>query len=476
MNKHRKTSRLLQFSIAFLFIFSFNLWAKGANNLFNPVGKHHLKLDKELKELSLVKTAKEKREYLLTEKVNIKELSENINSTEELATSVVQDTTQAQVIDVESIQRAKDIFNRDCAACHKLEGALIGPELYKIGDKREKEWLKAWIKDNNALVASGDKLAKEVQDSNPAVMIPFPSLSDQDLEDLLHYFDVGEIKAEEPLTKVNVKKVFGNPKIGVLPVLQVVLLLFLLLSFIVTASSKTPAGSVLRTLIFSPFLKFLTLIFVLLAGAWLVFGWLMQIDVNEGYQPIQPIAFSHAVHAGDNKIDCEYCHSSAKHSKTSGVPTADVCMNCHKSISEYKGELFGDYTKKQLDAEIQKIYDAVGWDKEKMQYIEGYEQKPIKWVRIHKLADFVYYNHSQHVTAGGLECQQCHGPVEEMHDMRQFSPLTMGWCIDCHRDTNVAMEGNEYYKKIHEQLAKKYGVEKVTVAEMGGTECGKCHY
>ena len=239
---------------------------------------------------------------------------------------------------------------------------------------------------------------------------------------------------------------------------------------------KAQEPSMLKSVIFNPFLRFLAVIFVLLGGIYLLFGWLMQIDVNEGYQPIQPIAFSHAVHAGDNKIDCQYCHSSAKNSKTSGIPSANVCMNCHKSISEYTGELFEGHTKEDLDNEIQKIYDAVGWDKENIQYKEGYEQKPIEWVRIHNLADFVYYNHSQHVTVAGFDCKKCHGPVEEMHEVRQFSQLTMDWCITCHRESDVDLTENEYYKNIHDQLANKYGVEKVTEAQLGGLECGKCHY
>ena len=102
--------------------------------------------------------------------------------------------------------------------------------------------------------------------------------------------------------------------------------------------------------------------------------------------------------------------------------------------------------------------------------------KPVKWVRIHNLPDFVYFNHSQHVTVAGIECQKCHGPVEDYEIMKQFAPLTMGWCIDCHRETNVKMEGNAYYEKIHAELAKKYGKDKLTAAEMGGLECGKCHY
>jgi hypothetical protein len=100
----------------------------------------------------------------------------------------------------------------------------------------------------------------------------------------------------------------------------------------------------------------------------------------------------------------------------------------------------------------------------------------VKWVRIHNLPDFVYFNHAQHVEVGEIACEKCHGPVEEMEIMYQYSPLTMGWCINCHRETNVKVESNEYYTKIHEALSKKYGVEKLTVAQMGGLECGKCHY
>jgi len=365
-----------------------------------------------------------------------------------------------------------------------LEGKLIGPELLKITDKREADWLKAWIKDNNALVASGDKLAKEVQDSNPAAMTPFPQLSDDDIDNLVKYLAVGDVKEVlASASSATDQEIFNKPGFGVLPTLALTILAFLLLSLIVAATTnkkveegEEATGSMLRSMIFNPFLRFLLVIFVLLGGAWLLFGFLMQVDLNEGYQPIQPIAFSHTVHAGDNKIDCQYCHSSAKNSKTSGIPSANVCMNCHKSISEYNGELFDGYSKEDLDKEIQKIYDAVGWDKENVKYIEGFEQKPIEWVRIHNLADFAYYNHAQHVTVAGVQCQTCHGPVETMHEVKQFSPLTMGWCIDCHRTTEVDLTQNGYYKNIHDQLANKYGVEKVTEAQMGGLECGKCHY
>ena len=227
------------------------------------------------------------------------------------------------------------------------------------------------------------------------------------------------------------------------------------------------------------FLHVLLVIFLALTSAYVGFGLLSGVGVDKGYMPIQEIAFSHKIHSGDNKIDCQYCHSSAKHSKTSGIPSANVCMNCHKNISEvsedtkmdYNGAVYG---KNELDKEIAKLYDAAGWDPENLEYTG--ETKPIKWVRVHNLPDFAYFNHSQHVTVGGQKCQTCHGPVETMDEVYQFSPLTMGWCIDCHKETKVDVNGNEYYTKIHEELSKKYGVETVTVAQLGGKECGKCHY
>ena len=201
----------------------------------------------------------------------------------------------------------------------------------------------------------------------------------------------------------------------------------------------------------------------------------MQIGVDKGYEPIQPIHYSHKIHAGDNGIDCKYCHSSARVSKHSGIPSLNVCMNCHKSIYEVApSTATEEYSKEFYDGEIQKLYNAVGWDDAEQKYTG--KTKPVKWVRIHNLPDFAYFNHSQHVSVAGLECQTCHGPVEEMEIMYQYSPLTMGWCINCHRETNVKVKDNGYYEKIHEALSKKYGVDQLTAAKMGGLECGKCHY
>lgn len=378
----------------------------------------------------------------------------------EAATPVAQEGAAQQVNP--KVAEGKKLFQTNCAACHKLDKKLIGPALGNITDSRTTEWLHAWIKDNNALRASGDQDAIDIfNEYNGMPMTAFPQLSDDDIDAILAYTKAGDVKKVAGTAEVsNVATPKGSSK-WMSYVVVLVLLLLVIWIFI-----KSNNG----------FLKIVATIFTLLVGTYILFDSLMDIGVDQDYQPIQPIAFSHKIHAGDNKIDCQYCHTSAKHSKTSGIPSVNVCMNCHKSISEYTGPVTAEKDKAFYDGEIQKIYDAIGWDKENLVYKENYEQKPIKWVRVHNLPDFVYYNHSQHVTVAGLKCQKCHGPVETMDEVYQFSPLTMGWCIDCHKETNVDLKGNDYYAKIHEELATKYGVEKVTIAQLGGKECGKCHY
>ena len=358
----------------------------------------------------------------------------------------------------------KKLFQTHCAACHKLDKKLIGPALGNIADKRSAEWLHSWIKDNNALRASGDKDANDIfKEYNGMPMTPFPQLSDDDIDAILAYTTAGDVKQVVTSQTAGTDLVATSKSSTAWISYLIVFVILLLAAWVFIASNNG-------------FLKIVTTIFVLLLGTYILFDALLDIGIDQDYQPIQPIAFSHKIHAGDNKIDCQYCHSSAKNSKTSGIPSVNVCMNCHKSISEYTGPVESEKEKEFYDAEIGKIYDAIGWDAEKLAYKENYQQKPIKWVRVHNLPDFVYYNHSQHVNVAGLECQQCHGPVEEMDEVYQFSPLTMGWCLDCHKTTNVDLKGNEYYAKIHEELAKKFGVEQVTIAQLGGKECGKCHY
>lgn len=394
------------------------------------------------------------------------------------------------------IAAGEKLFKSNCAACHKLDSKGVGPALRGVGEEFDREWLYKWIRNSQELIRSGDAQAvKLFEEWNKAVMTPFPGLSDEDIDNILAYTDQPK---KEPVASAGgdlAAAPAGGSGDGVNTniVLGVLAVLFLMLVAMLVAVNKTLARfakeneiaidqkkldpkSIWKAFAENQFIVIVFAIVLFFGGMYFAYGYLMQIGVDEGYQPVQPIHFSHKIHAGDNKIDCQLCHSSARSSKTSGIPSLNVCMNCHLNIDEYNGEedLANGYTKDFYDAEIQKLYDAVGWDPEEHAYTG--EEKPVKWVRIHNLPDFAYFNHAQHVTAGGLDCQQCHGPVEEMEIMTQHSQLTMGWCIECHRTTNVAMEGNGYYEKIHEELSKKYGVERLTVAQMGGLECGKCHY
>jgi hypothetical protein len=194
-----------------------------------------------------------------------------------------------------------------------------------------------------------------------------------------------------------------------------------------------------------------------------------EVGVQQGYAPTQPINYSHELHAGKYKINCLYCHSGADKSKQATIPSASTCMNCHMHVTASK-----NYDGK-VSPEIQKIYNAVGWDADKKAYDPTKPQTPIKWVRIHNLPDLAYFNHAQHVKVGKVECQACHGPIETMKVVSQQSSLQMGWCINCHREAKVDVANNDYYQKLHDDL-KAQGKSYATVANVGGLECGKCHY
>jgi mono/diheme cytochrome c family protein len=394
--------------------------------------------------------------------------------------------------------KGKTLFNANCAACHKLDAKMTGPALRNVEARLaeteglDRTWLNTWIRNSAGMVKSGDAYANKIyKEYNGTAMTAFPQLSDQDISDVLAY--TAEEKAPPPPTTAGTGDSTGKSDSGTSNklILGALALLFALLAMALILVRRTlnrfadakgipvphedKGTPIWKAFIQNQFLVLVTVIILMLASAYFVFGYLSQIGVDQGYEPVQPIHYSHRIHAGDNGIDCKYCHSSARVSKHSGIPSLNVCMNCHKSISEVAPETATeDYTKEFYDGEIQKLYTAAGWNPAEQEYTG--ESQPVKWIRIHNLPDFAYFNHSQHVMVGGIECQTCHGPVETMEVMYQFSPLTMGWCINCHRETEVKVEDNAYYTKIHEQLSKKYGVDKLTVAQMGGLECGKCHY
>ncbi|WP_422350189.1 cytochrome c3 family protein [Flagellimonas sp.] len=404
--------------------------------------------------------------------------------------------------------KGKQLFNQNCAACHALDRKMTGPALANVESRLsedeglDKEWLYTWIKNSPGMIKSGDAYANKIYaEYNQAAMTAFPTLSNQDIDDILAYTAapppapaVPAATAAATGTGESEGGISNEMILGALALVFGLLVVMLILvnntlrriaeaNGVDLEKDKAEKGlPIWKAFVKNQFLVLVSAIFLLLASGYFAYGWMMQVGVDQGYAPVQPIHYSHKIHAGDNKIECKYCHSSARVSKTSGIPSLNVCMNCHKSIYEYKGnpegpsaeDLANGYTNEFYTGEIKKLYKAVGWDEEEQRYTG--ESQPVEWVRIHNLPDFAYFNHSQHVSVAGIECQTCHGPVEEMEIMEQYAPLTMGWCVNCHRETNVKMEGNEYYAAIHAELSKKYGVEELTAAMMGGMECGKCHY
>jgi len=373
----------------------------------------------------------------------------------------------------------EQIFKTNCLSCHTIGGGrLIGPDLEGVSKKRNAEWLKQWINSSSDFIASGDADAIAIfEEYNKVAMTSF-YFEDEDMDALLAYLENPPVEEKEVATTTSAEHEKGMNSSTILLLIAVFLFLLVYILTSIKNKLKTQLNQPTETLsesVINQGKAFLSenrnvaiLGFVVfIAVMKFTFDSLMGIGVTTNYQPEQPIAFSHKIHAGDNGIDCNYCHSSARTSKTSGIPSANVCMNCHANITT--GTNTGT-------TEIQKIYDAIGYDPETRTYIEGYKQQPIQWVRIHNLPDLAYFNHSQHVTVGKLECQECHGPVQEMDVVKQESLMTMGWCINCHRETEVQMEGNDYYTSMHEKMKEKYAGQKITVDKMGGLECGKCHY
>lgn len=379
------------------------------------------------------------------------------------------------------------LFKANCTACHVTgEDVVVGPGLKNVHTKYKEEWLIKWIKNSQALVKAGDGDAVKVFEKFNKVPMPAFALSEDEIKAVIGYIKAESEKAPAaPAADATAAAGGEDQKENNYPIVLVLAFILLFALFLILNKAQKGLERVVRQREGTPEPvalqgkaafkhwvrehKALVAWIVVIAFLWgSVEGWnaLAGIGVNQGYAPDQPIKFSHKLHVGQNKIDCRYCHSGAEKSKNAGIPSPNVCMNCHKYVK--KGPKYGT-------EEISKIYAAIGWDVDKQQYTG--KQKAIQRTRIHNLPDLAYFNHSQHVKVGGVECQTCHGPVEEMETMEQFSPLTMGWCIQCHRDTEVKAKDNGYYKELHEKMKKERGEDfKMTVENLGGTECARCHY
>jgi mono/diheme cytochrome c family protein len=393
-------------------------------------------------------------------------------------------------VDKAQWSEGKALFRSNCAACHNPKVDGTGPALQGVtsrwegagdhGGKTGKQWLYSWIKNYNDPVKAGYPYAVAMQNSRPSAMNVFASLKDADIDKILLYTEnpdagapAANVKAPDAATTAADQASSGGT--GTTLYLFVFFLILLVIILVVITNKLDAIVAEKRgepVVAKIPFYKRRNFIVALILIA-IVYSGYKTVDTfthwgrQQGYQPTQPIKYSHALHAGKHKIDCQYCHSTAYKGKHANIPSVSTCMNCHKNIT--KGPLYGT-------EEISKIYAAVGWDVMTKTYSKP--PKPVEWVRIHNLPDHVYFNHSQHVNAGKVECQTCHGPIETMEEVYQYSPLSMGWCINCHRNTEVQFASNNYYssyESIHKKLKDKT-LSKVTVENIGGTECQRCHY
>jgi mono/diheme cytochrome c family protein len=394
-------------------------------------------------------------------------------------------TSFAQEIptDAAAISAGEALFNGNCKSCHRVKQKLVGPALAGVeGRAPSVAWILEWVKNPAKKIATGDEYANKIYNEyNKSQMTAFTSYTDAQILSILAYVKKA---AAEPDVAVTTPSDTKNPKDLGMPssylnailggMILILILMIVILGLIVNALKKflnqkelteddeqvVNSPYTLSSITRSSGFIFLVTFIVVSIGFKTVIDGLYSIGVQQDYQPKQPIAFSHKLHAGAYEINCKYCHTGVMKGKQANIPSPNICMNCHTQI-------------KQESPEIQKIYSAIGYDVKTASY--SGKQKPIEWVRVHNLPDLAYFNHAQHVNVGGIECQTCHGPIEEMEVVKQYSLLTMGWCIDCHRKTEIKTEGNDYYNKLNElhMSAKK---SKMKVEDIGGLECAKCHY
>jgi len=387
-------------------------------------------------------------------------------------------------------QDGKALFNNKCASCHAIDKKLVGPALKGVEDRwDDKAMLYDWVRNSAAVIKKGYPRAVAVYNEyNKVQMTAFPELKDADIDAILGYINTGGAKKEEGATATAASgdkagEDDSSLLYGILTLILAVIALILLQvnSNLRKMSDETEGTSSAEPIPFYRNKAYIAIFAILLflGGGYLTFQGAQGLGRSKNYQPEQPIYYSHTVHAGINQISCLYCHGGAQESKHANIPSVNVCMNCHMGINEYaKGPKIYREDGSEVDgtAEIQKLYKFAGWNPDTKQY--SGEGKPIEWIRIHNLPDHVYFNHAQHVNAGKQQCQTCHGEIQKMDEVYQFSDLSMGWCVNCHRETKVQFTDNKFYsiyEKFHEDM-KNNKLDSVTVEKFGGTECQKCHY
>ena len=384
------------------------------------------------------------------------------------------------------------LFKANCANCHKPLEDYTGPHLQGARQREpNSEWAYKWVNNVNTMLET-DPYAKGLLAKWGSRMTQF-ALAKEDIKAILDYADAykapvaaaaaGAAGADGTASKDDNSLLFGILTL----ILAVIALILLQVNSSLRKLSEDKDGVIRSEPV--PFYRnksyiMIAVLILFCLGGYMTINAAIGLGRMKNYQPEQPIYYSHKVHAGINQINCLYCHGGAQDSKHANIPSVNVCMNCHMAIKEYKGEPIIKEDGKQVDGtgEIAKLYKYAGWNPDSKKYDKP--GSPIEWVRIHNLPDHVYFNHSQHVKVGKQVCQTCHGPIQEMPEVYQYAELSMGWCINCHRESKVNFynkesgEGNKFYsiyEKFHNDI-KTGKLDSVTVEKIGGTECQKCHY
>jgi cytochrome c2 len=389
-------------------------------------------------------------------------------------------------------QDGKALFQSNCAQCHNPVKVVTGPALKGVdGRVTDKKLLHDWIHNNAKVLASGNKYFNDLFNQyGKTPMNICTQLTDPEIDAIIKYVDdFKETPIAGPTPGGGGSSDDSSLLYGILTIILAVIMLTLLqinsnLKKLSDDKEGVPSVEAVPFYRNKVYITFIVLILFVVGGYYLVQG-AIGLGRSQDYQPVQPIFFSHKVHPGTNQISCLYCHGNAWDSKHATVPSLNVCMNCHAAINDYHGGKLYREDKTEVDgtAEIQKLYSYVGYDPKSGKYTQP--GKPVEWVKIHNLPDHVFFSHAQHIRAGKVQCQTCHGPIQEMDEVKQFAPLSMGWCINCHRTTKVDFPdsaagnaGNKFYgmyEKFHDEL-KSGKIDSVTVEKIGGTECQKCHY
>ncbi|MDB5276857.1 MAG: quinol:cytochrome c oxidoreductase pentaheme cytochrome subunit [Ferruginibacter sp.] len=379
------------------------------------------------------------------------------------------------------------LFKANCANCHKPLEDYTGPKLQGARSREPNPtWAYKWVNNVNTMVET-DPYAKGLLAKYGAKMTQF-NLKEEEIKAILDYADNYKAPAAPTAGTAGAPAEDNSLLFGILTLVLAVIALILLQVNSSLRKLSDEKDGIIRTEPV-PFYRNKTYIMMgvlvlFCLGGYITINAAIGLGRMKNYQPEQPIYYSHKVHAGTNQISCLYCHGGSQDSKHANIPSVNVCMNCHMAIKEYKGDPIVREDGKSVNgtAEIQKLYQYAGWNPDAKKYDKP--GKAIEWIKIHNLPDHVYFNHSQHVKVGKQQCQTCHGPIQEMPEVYQFADLSMGWCINCHRESKVNFynkesgEGNKFYsiyEKFHKDI-KEGKLDSVTVEKIGGTECQKCHY